>query len=133
MICSVCEFVSLLAALNRLSVINLSQTIIFLAETIIWNPKHMSFFFYVGFLSRTFTNHRTAGEGGGYFINSSLPLPPASQTLRHEPGNYCRKLSSAHSQQPDPNRESLVYWEIFQYGKCFYSSTIVTLSFSGKK
>ena len=23
------------------------------------------FFFYLGFLSRTFTNHRTAGEGGG--------------------------------------------------------------------
>ena len=41
------------------------------------------FFFYVGFLSRTFTNHSTAGKGGGYFINSSLPLPPASQTLRH--------------------------------------------------
>ena len=35
------------------------------------------FFFYLGFLSRTFTNHRTAGEGGGYFIHSSLPLPPA--------------------------------------------------------
>ena len=41
------------------------------------------FFFYMGFLSRTFTNHRTAGEGGGHFINSSLPLPPTSQTLRH--------------------------------------------------
>ena len=38
--------VSLLAALNRLSVINLSQTIIFLAKTIIWNPKHMSFFLF---------------------------------------------------------------------------------------
>ena len=37
-------------------------------------------FFYLGFLSRTFT---TAGEGGGYFFDSSLPLPPASQTLRH--------------------------------------------------
>ena len=36
------------------------------------------FFFYVGFLSRTFTKHRTAGEGGEHFINSSLPLPPAS-------------------------------------------------------
>ena len=35
------------------------------------------FFFYVGFLSRTFTNHRIAGEGGGHFINSTLPLPPA--------------------------------------------------------
>ena len=41
------------------------------------------FFFYLGFLSRTFTNHRTAGEGGGHFFNSSLPLPPASQTIRH--------------------------------------------------
>ena len=41
------------------------------------------FFFCLGFLSRPFTNHRTAGEGGGYFFNSSLPLPPALQTLRH--------------------------------------------------
>ena len=40
------------------------------------------FFFYLGFLSRTFTIHRTAGEGGGYFFKSSLPLPPASQTIR---------------------------------------------------
>ena len=39
------------------------------------------FFFYLGFLLRTFTNHRTAGEGGGHFFNSSLPLPSASQTL----------------------------------------------------
>ena len=31
------------------------------------------FFFYLGFLSRTFMNHRTAGEGGGHFFNSSLP------------------------------------------------------------
>ena len=41
------------------------------------------FFFYLGFLSRTFTNHRTAREGGGHFFNSSLPLPPTSQTIRH--------------------------------------------------
>ena len=27
-------------------------------------------------------NHRTAGEGGGHFFNSSLP--PPSQTLRHQ-------------------------------------------------
>ena len=39
------------------------------------------YFFYLDFLSRTFTNHRTAGEAGGHFFNSSLPLPPASQTL----------------------------------------------------
>ena len=41
------------------------------------------FFFYLGFLSRTFTIHGTAGEGGGYLFDSSLPLPAASQTLRH--------------------------------------------------
>ena len=40
-------------------------------------------FFYLAFLSQTFTNHRTAAEGGGHFFNSSLPLPPASQTRRH--------------------------------------------------
>ena len=39
------------------------------------------FFFYLRFLSRTFKNHRTAGEGGGHFFDSSPPLPPASQTL----------------------------------------------------
>ena len=61
------------------------------------------FFFYVGFLSRTFTNHRTTGEKGGHFINFQLPFPPASQTLRHYPGDYCRKLTSAHR-----NREPLV-------------------------
>ena len=37
----------------------------------------------LGFLSQPFTNHRTAGEEGGHFFNSSLPLPPASQTLRY--------------------------------------------------
>ena len=41
------------------------------------------FFFCLGFLSRTFTNHRTAGEEGRCFFNTSLPLAPASQTLRH--------------------------------------------------
>ena len=43
----------------------------------------VTFFFYLGFLSQTFTIQRKAGEGGGYLFNSSLPLPPASQTLRH--------------------------------------------------
>ena len=66
------------------------------------------FFFYLGFLSRTFTIHRTAGEGEGYLFNSSLPLPPASQILRHQPGNCCRELTSAHSWQPDSDREPLV-------------------------
>ena len=41
------------------------------------------FVFYLGFLSQPFTKHRTAGEGGRHFFNSSLQLPSASQTLRH--------------------------------------------------
>ena len=51
------------------------------------------FFFYPGFLSRTFTNHRTAGEGRGHFLNSSLSLPPVSLTLTHQPGDCCRELT----------------------------------------
>ena len=39
------------------------------------------FFFYLGFLLQSFANHGTAGEGGGHFFNSLLPLPSASQTL----------------------------------------------------
>ena len=66
------------------------------------------FFFYLGFLSQPFTNHRTAGKGGGHFFNSSIPLPPASQTLRHQSDDYCRALNSAHRQQPDSNREPFV-------------------------
>ena len=65
----------------------------------------MHFFFYLVFLLRTFTNHRTAEERGGHFSDSLLPLPPASQTLRHQPGDYCRELTSAHSQQSDSNWE----------------------------
>ena len=42
-----------------------------------------SLFFSLGFHSRTFTNHRTAGEGRRHFFSSSLPLPPAPHTLRH--------------------------------------------------
>ena len=47
------------------------------------NVKLTVFFFYLGFLSRTLMNHRTAGEGGGHLFNSLLPLPPASQALGH--------------------------------------------------
>ena len=46
--------------------------------------------FYMGFLSQTFTTHGATegreGEGGGgegLISDTSLPLPPASQTLRH--------------------------------------------------
>ena len=40
-------------------------------------------FFYLGFSSRTFTFQGTPGKGVGCLFNSSLPLPPASQTLKH--------------------------------------------------
>ena len=43
----------------------------------------MIFFFYLGFLSRTFMNHRAGGEWGGHFLNSSLPPPSPSQIFRH--------------------------------------------------
>ena len=46
------------------------------------NVYNSFFFFYLGFLSRTFTIQETAGEGEGYLFSSCLPLPPASQTLR---------------------------------------------------
>ena len=39
-------------------------------------------FFYVGFILRTFTNHRISGEGGGHFFNSSLPHPLPHRLLR---------------------------------------------------
>ena len=35
-------------------------------------------------------NHGTAGKGGGYLFNSSLPLLSVSQILRHQPKDYCR-------------------------------------------
>ena len=38
------------------------------------------FFFFLGFLSRTFTFHRTAGKGERCLFKSSILLPPASRT-----------------------------------------------------
>ena len=45
------------------------------------NTVLITFFFYLGFLSRPITNHRTAGERGRHFFSSSLPLPLASPTI----------------------------------------------------
>ena len=53
----------------------------FNTSPIVWLATRTIFFFYLGFLSRTFTIHKTAGEGGGYLFNSSLPLPPAYRLL----------------------------------------------------
>ena len=44
--------------------------------TFLFNKK--VFFFYQGFLSRTLTTHRTAGEGREPFF-STLPLPPTHE------------------------------------------------------
>ena len=62
-------------------------------------------FFCLGFLQRRFTIYWTAGEEGGNFFDSCLPLPLASQALRHQPSNYCSELTSVHSQQSDLNWE----------------------------
>ena len=53
--------------------------------------KLLEFFFCLGFLSRIFTNPRTAAEGVGHFFNSSLPLPPTSQAL-----SYYLEISPLH-------------------------------------
>ena len=66
------------------------------------------FFFLSGFSFTNIHESQDCREGGGHFFNSSLPLPSASQTLRHQPGDYCRELTSAHSQQPGSNQEPLV-------------------------
>ena len=71
-------------------------------------PTFVIFFYHSGFCFTNIHDSRAAGEGGGYLCNSSLPLPPASQTLRHQLGAYCRELTSAHSWQLDSNREPLV-------------------------
>ena len=67
------------------------------------------FFFPSGF---SFTNIHESQDCWGrrrrFFFNSLLLLPPASQTLRHQPGDNCRERTSADSKQPDSNREPLV-------------------------
>ena len=45
---------------------------------------------------------------GEYLFKFSLPCPPASQTLRRQPGDYCKELTSTHSQQTISNRKPLV-------------------------
>ena len=44
---------------------------------------YIAFFFYLVFLSQVFLIHKRAGKQGSYLFSSSVPLPPASQTLRH--------------------------------------------------
>ena len=48
------------------------------------------------------------GKGEVIYFSSSLPLPPASQALRHKSGDYCGEHTSARSWQRGSNREPLV-------------------------
>ena len=51
-------------------------------HNILDNITYLYIFFCQGFLSRTFTIHRTTGKLAGYIFKSSLPLPPTSQTFQ---------------------------------------------------
>ena len=62
---------------------SLTQPLYYLKKGSIFSENGGFFFYYLGFLSQTFMNHRRAREGGGHFFNSSLPLLLVSQTLRH--------------------------------------------------
>ena len=75
----------ILIAKTFISSANIKTQICKLSKTQSQSPgkQHFVFFFYLGFFSRKITNHRPRGEGGGHFFNSSLPLPPTSQKLRH--------------------------------------------------
>ena len=53
--------------------------------------------FVLVFFLQTFSIHRTAEEGERYLFNPSLPLPLATQTLRHYPDDYSGEVTSAHS------------------------------------
>ena len=71
--------------------------------------------FVLDFLSRIFLIHMTAGKrrgGGGYFFNFSLPLPPASQTLktlarRLLPTAYLFHIASSRTW----TQNSFLYWK----------------------
>ena len=64
--------------------------------------------FLSGFPFTNIHDSQNSMERGGYPLNSSLPLPPTSETLRHQPGNYCRELTSTHSQHSELDQEHLV-------------------------
>ena len=72
-------YVSYSCGIKRYQVLGISTMYMYII--IMWLLRY--YYFYLGFLSRIFTDHRTAVEGGWHFFNSSLSLPPASQTLRY--------------------------------------------------
>ena len=72
-------------------------------------PYFRGLFFLSGISFMTIYESQDYGGRGRefHFSNSSLPLPPASQTLRHQSSNCCREPTSAHRQQLD------AIWEPF--------------------
>ena len=83
----------------------------------------------------TFTIHRTIGKWEAIF-DSSLPLPAASSTLTHEPGDYCRELTSAYGELselklwfPSANRFFYLTVEEICPGKFMHSRFCKCLSF----
>ena len=69
----------------------------------------IEFFFLSGFC---FTNihepQNCKGRGRAFHQLLTTTSTCFTYTLRHQPGNYCRELTSGHSQQPDSKREPLV-------------------------
>ena len=72
------------------------------------HPNSYSFFSIWVFFREHSRFTRIVGEAERYLFNSSLPFLPTSLTLRHQPGDYCRGITSPHSQQPEQNRKPLV-------------------------
>ena len=52
-----------------------------IVATFSWRNSENVFFFCLGFLSRTFTNHRTAEEGGGHLVSERKSLTTKLRTL----------------------------------------------------
>ena len=92
-------------------------------------------FFHLVFLSQTFMNHRTAGEGGGHFFNSSLPLSLASKVfwcfLEVKNGNIDQKCVKEFSKTYYKCLKKTIYTKatlIFNFRK-YYSQTCTQFSY----
>ena len=87
-------------------------------------------FFCLGFLSNILDSQDTRGRGR-LFLWLLLTTSPTSHKLRHQSGDYCRELTSAHSQRPDSNREPLVSeWmlQVSLLSRCFLHFSNITIN-----
>ena len=64
-----------------LSLKSRAETIHLLNYLKTYSRTYLYFFFYVNFLSRTFTNHRTAGEGEGISLTPHYHFHPLHRHL----------------------------------------------------